>query len=212
MISSSLGDQVISIIILYDNVVATALPFVTPKYYVIFIHTAIRIGFELPGYTYDEPVFEEPIDEFFPSPTGRPENGPIFLAKEGNVISEQTFLVSIQVTDSAPSGTVIQPATIEQDYHITGPVAGMMVTVTFNPCEQRTPFRFTLFNDTLSEGNEAFQAYLSPEDARIMPDGTIEVFPSSRSPEILSSELFVTIVDDDGKFKKICGYICSYTS
>ena len=149
-------------------------------------------------------MFEEPIDEFFPSPTGRPENGPIFLAKEGNVISEQTFLVSIQVTDSAPSGTSIQPATIEQDYRITAPVAGRAiksVVETFHFFEQRIPFRFTLFPDTLPEGNETFQASVSPEDERVLPDGTTEVFPIALNPQFLSSEIFVTIIDDDRKFQ-----------
>ena len=154
-------------------------------------------------------MFEEPIDEFFPSPTGRPENGPIYLAKENNVISEQTFLVSIQVIDSVPSDTTsIQPATIEQDYHITAVVADMIVssvTETFNPFEQRIPFRFTLFPDTLPEGNEAFQASVSPEVRRVLPDGRIEVFPSALNPEFLSSKIYVHIIDD-GKFPTLNSY------
>ena len=78
----------------------------------------IRIGFELPGYTYTEPQFDEFVDQNYVSPTGQPENGPIFLIKENNVTSEQTFLVAFQVTDSAPSGT--QSATIDQDYRFAG--------------------------------------------------------------------------------------------
>ena len=76
-----------------------------------------------------EPEFEEFVDEIFLSPTGRPENGPIFLAKENNVTSEQTFLVSFQVTDSAPSGT--QSATIDQDYRFSGP--GQTIATNFSP-------------------------------------------------------------------------------
>ena len=37
---------------------------------VTYITLAIRIGFELPGYTYTEPPFDEIIDEFYVSPTG----------------------------------------------------------------------------------------------------------------------------------------------
>ena len=168
------------------------------------VTVAIRIGFELPEYTYNEPIFEEGVDEFLRSPTGRPENGPIFLAKEGNVTSEQTILVSIQVTDSTPSGTSIQPATIEQDYRITARLGSMIVTSvteSISSFEQRIPFRFTLFTDTLPEGNEAFQASVSSADTRVLPDGTVEVLPSALKPEILFSEILVTIIDDDRKFK-----------
>ena len=44
------------------------------------------------------------------SPTGYPENGPVFLIKEENVISEQIFLFSFQVADLAYSD--IQSAAI----------------------------------------------------------------------------------------------------
>ena len=91
-----------------------------------------------------EPEFEEFVDEIFLSPTGRPENGPIFLAKENNVTSEQTFLVSFQVTDSAPSGT--QSATIDQDYRFSGP--GQTIATNFFPSQQRILFPFELRADT----------------------------------------------------------------
>ena len=164
--------------------------------------TVIRIGFELvPGYTYTEPQFDEVIDQFFVSPTGRPENGPIYLIKEDNVTSEQTFLVSIQVTDSAPSGTNIQPATLRQDYIISPNTMRTSVSEIFNARDQRIPFAFTLLSDSVPEGTEAFQASVSPEDTRDLGGGIVEQFPTSLNPLRLASEVFITIEDDDRKFQ-----------
>ena len=56
----------------------------------VIVIVAIRIGFELPSYTYMEPMFEEAIDTFFEPESGLSVNGPIYLAKENNVTSEQT--------------------------------------------------------------------------------------------------------------------------
>ena len=169
-----------------------------PTYHTIIDTTiAIRIGFELPGYTYTEPQFDEFIDEFYVSPTGRPENGPIFLLKEDNVISEQTFLVSFEATDSVPSGT--QSAAIDQDYRFAGEDQTRQ-TEFFFPSQQRIPFPFELHADTLPEGTEAFQASASPEDTRELGGGIVEQFPTSLSPLTLSSEIFITILDNDRKF------------
>ena len=132
------------------------------------------------------------------SPTGLPANGPIHLVKE--VISEQTFLVFIQVTDSAPSGTNIQPATLDVDYRLAS-ADQTNVIETFPASEQRIAFPFTLFPDTLPEGNEAFRASVSPEATRVRPDGSIETFPTFLNPESLASEIFVVIEDDDRKFE-----------
>lgn len=59
-------------------------------------YLAISIGFELPEYTYTEPLLDTEINEFYFSPTGLAVNGPIYLAKENNVTSEQTFIVHIE--------------------------------------------------------------------------------------------------------------------
>ena len=144
----------------------------------------------------EPPEFDEFIDQFYVSPTGRPENGPIFLAKENNVISEQTFLVSFQVTDSAPSG--IQSATIDQDYRFAGP-GQTSQTNFFYPSQQRIPFPFELRADTLPEGTEAFQASVSPEDSRDIGGGMMEQFPTSLNPGILAPDIFIMILDDDRK-------------
>ena len=150
----------------------------------------------MPGYTYTEPQFDEIIDQFYVSPTGRPENGPIFLAKENNVTSEQTFLISLQVTDSAPSGT--PSATIDQDYRFLSPglTSGSDL---FFPSQQRILFLFELRADTLPEGTEAFQASVSPEDTRDISGGMVEQFPTSLNPQVLSSQIIITILDDDRK-------------
>ena len=150
-------------------------------------------------------MFEEIINQVFMSPTSLPVNGPIYLAKEDNVTSEQTFLLLIQATDSAPSGTNIQPATLDADYRISTPGQTSM-TLTFLATNnmiavQRINFQFTLFPDTLPEGNEAFRAGVSPQDTRVRPDGTIETFPTFLNPKSLTSETFVIIEDDDRKFE-----------
>ena len=158
---------------------------------------AIRIGFELPGYNYTEPQFDEFIDQQYVSLTGRPENGPIFLVKEDNVTSEQTFLVSLQVTDSAPSGT--QTAEFSEDYGFGSLPDQTSATENFRPSQQRIPFQFELFPDTFPEGDEAFQASVFPEST-LDVGGMIVQFPTSRNPLTLRSEIFITILDDDCKF------------
>ena len=151
-----------------------------------------------------EPMFEENIDQFYMSPTGLLIKGPIFLVKENGVISEQTFLLSIQVTDSAPSGPSIQPATLDVDYRI-GVAGQTSATITFFAFQQRIDFQFTLFPDVFPEGNEVFQASVSPQDTEMRPDGTILLFPTFLNPEYLAYEIFVVIEDDDRKFEKnIC--------
>jgi hypothetical protein len=109
------------------------------------------------------------------------------LIKEGNVTSEQTFLVSIDVTDTAPSG--IQSATFGQDYSVPTRIHSIF----FNSFEQRVPFAFTLLADAIAEGTEAFQARVSPEGTRDIGDGTVEQFPTSLNPISLAREIFITI-------------------
>jgi hypothetical protein len=154
---------------------------------------AIRIGFELPGYTYSEPPYYsiEVIDQFFVSATGRPKNGPIYLIKEDNVTSEQTFLVSINVTDEAPSG--IQSATFGQDYRLSVPTR--IHSIFFNASQQRVPFAFTLLADyyAFADGTEAFQARVSSEDTRDIGGGIVEQFPTFQNPISLASDVFITI-------------------
>ena len=137
-----------------------------------------------------EPEFSQLIDQLFMSPTGFPVNGPVYLTKEDGMVSEQSFLVGIQVTDSVPPGTGIQPAIIGDffDYHL---VRGdqSSVTLSFPASKSRINVPFTLLADSLPEETEAFQlASVSPEGMFI-------------SPETLTSETFVIIEDDDRKLK-----------
>ena len=115
------------------------------------------------------------------------------MLKEDNVTSEQTFLVSFQVTDS---GT--QSAAIDEDYRFAG-FGQTSQTEFFFPSQQRIPFQFELRADTLPEGTEAFQASVSPEDTRDIGVGLVEQFPTSLNPLNLRSEIFITILDNDCK-------------
>ena len=179
----------------------------------VLILLAIRIGFELPGYTYTEPLLDTLVDQFFmPSPGN---SGPIYLAKENNVISEQTFLVSVQITDSAPSGTAIQSATFRIDYGFS--MGGQTSeTLYFPPSQQRILVVFELLADTLPEGTEAFQASAYPEDTleTRAPNGTIiiERFPTPLSPHFLASEAFIIILDNDCKFYTYFVFFMHYVS
>ena len=164
----------------------------------LIVIAAIRIGFELPDYTYMEPMFEETIDTFFVPESGLPVNGPIYLAKENNVISEQTFLVVVQVSSSVPPGQSIQPATLDADYRLSAP--GTSVVLQFGPVVQRINFLFTLFTDTLPEGTEAFLASSAPADMTQLPDGRTVPVPTFLNPINLLAESFVIIEDDDREF------------
>ena len=167
----------------------------------VIVTVAIRIGFELPSYTYMEPMFEEAIDTFFEPESGLSVNGPIYLAKENNVTSEQTFLVVVQISHSVPQGQSIQPATLDVDYRVSAAQLGVTVVVLeFGPMVQRINFQFTLFSDTLPEGTEAFLASSAPADIAELPDGTTVPVSTFLNPNTLFAESFVIIEDDDREY------------
>lgn len=114
--------------------------------------------------------------------------------------SEQTFLLSIRVTDSAPFG--FYTATIGQDYKLPG--SRRTVTSIFFPFQQRVSFTFELLADTIPEPTEAFQASVSTEDTRDIGGGILEQFPTSLNPLTLQTELLIAIADDDCKFQPLC--------
>lgn len=114
--------------------------------HITFLCTAIRIGFEFPFYEFPEST---------PSPDG------IFLIKEDNRTSEQTF--SVLVTVKSPVSPLL-PATlqnvdptIEFDYSL-GSAGQSSVTRLFLPQFSMIPFDFSLNNDDLTEGLEGFMA------------------------------------------------------
>lgn len=147
-----------------------------------FFLTDIAIGFERPRYTFSEPQFSE---TFF--------DGPVFLVKENNRTSEQTFRVVFQVSSSTPDSS-IRPATISErlpngtelvnDY-VLSTAGRTTVVATFPASQQRIPFVFTLFPDTLSESTEAFQTSIAPEG-------------NSPAFSIPIAEAFIIIEDNDG--------------
>ena len=167
-----------------------------PHLLICFGNAVIRIGFELPRYTYMELDFDEEIDSTFVSPTNLTANGPIYLAKEDNVRSEQTFRIIVQAADSVPPNTQnINPATIGVDYSVgvrTTPV------VEFLPSMQKVNFKFTLRADNIPEGTEAFRASSSSEDTAEV-DGMEIDLPDYLPPSTLSAETFVIIEDDECK-------------
>ena len=136
-------------------------------------------------------MFEEVIDEFFEPESGLAVNGPIYLAKENNVISEQTFSVVVQASSSVPPGQGIQQASLDSDYRLTLPNGTTSVVLQFLPTFQRRNFPFTLFADDFPEGTEAFLASSAP--------GEGEEIPTYLNPERLSAETFIIIEDDDRK-------------
>ena len=167
---------------------------------IVIVANGIRIGFELPDYTYMEPMFDETIDTFFVPESRLSVNGPIYLAKENNVTSEQTFLVVVQISHSVPQGQSIQPATLDVDYRVSAAQLGVTVVLQFGPRVQRINFPFTLFPDTLPERTEAFLASLAPADFTHLPDGRTFPVPTFLNPISLFAESFVIIEDDDREF------------
>lgn len=160
----------------------------------VLLYVAIRIGFERPSYTYTEPRFEEFIDSsYVRSP------GPVYLVKENNVTSEQTFIVTIQVSSAVPPGRNIQPATIGSDYDL-GDRFTTTFTFIFRATSLRLNFPFALYSDDVPEPTEAFTATASPSDVfPQLPDGSVEVYPSFLNPINLTLQTFIVIEDDDSK-------------
>ena len=163
-----------------------------PHPLICFDNAVVRIGFEVPRYTYIEPEFDKVIDATFEPPTNLTVNGPIYLAKEDNVQSEQTFRIVVQVTESVPSGDSINPARIEDDYSIG---SGRRTDVEFLPHLQKVNFQFTLFPDNLPEGTEAFHANSSAEHHATVDGETFDL-PGYLPPVNLSAGTFAIIEDN----------------
>ena len=159
--------------------------------------TDIRIGFEQPSYTYTEPKYEEFIGtSFIPQEhSDSLANGPIYLAKEGNGSSEQTFSVVVQIasTSSVPSnsGQNIQPATHNEDYSLSK--INTHVVLPFLPGKQRINVPFTLFSDDIREGTEAFHLSSAPHSRSALPDETRVTLPTYLNPVHLFTDTFIII-------------------
>ena len=111
------------------------------------------------------------------------ENTEVFLVKENNAQSEQTFSLHIQIINSVPPNSGFSLATHNQDY------AGMpsSTIILFPPNFQRYPISFDLLPDNIPESTEAFQ--LSSESDRA---------PLFESPKNFFQQTFIVIEDNDG--------------
>ena len=107
------------------------------------------------------------------------------MAKENNVVTEQTFTISFYRTDSVPLGSGYAIARDGQDYRIAE-----AFLLDFFPSEQRINQHLVLMADTVLEATEAFQISLSTQR-----------LPSFYSADMLFSRAFVVIEDDDSKSK-----------
>ena len=112
----------------------------------------------------------------------------IFLAKENNVVSEQTFSVSLQINDFAPPNTDFAIAAFGFDY---GDISRSFTT-SFSPNFQRIPVSFAVFADSNPEQTEAFQINSAS-------DGT----PGFNIPNVFFAQSYVVLEDDDGTFEII---------
>ena len=151
----------------------------------LLFSSAIQIGFEQPSYVFLEPLFTEKfIDQ-------------VFLVKENDQLSEQTFRVEISVSDVSPSNST-RPAsltsqdtlgkTIDNDYRISNP-GQRSIVLSFTPNMQSISFNFALFPDLIVEGTEAFMVNAEPELST----------PSFLAPIFLSQNTFIIIEDNDSK-------------
>ena len=120
--------------------------------------TAISIGFQLPSYTYNEPVFDDVYS--------------IKLIKENNVTSEQFFSIYIQASDAVPEGT--NPATFIEDYQTGG-------VIPFFSYQQYLYIDVYIFRDRIIEGTEVFLLSSSVDRgfALEFPDYLPPMFPST---------------------------------
>lgn len=139
-----------------------------------------------------EPIFEETIDELFEPESNLPENGPIYIAKENNRSTEQTFLVYVHASTSVPthSEEVIHPATSNVDYSLSGALT--FVVLQFGPGQRNINVPLTLFSDDLSEGTESFLISMAADNTAEVDGKTVRV-PNYLNPISLTSESFIII-------------------
>ena len=135
-------------------------------------------------------MFEITIDKYFTPHSGSLVNGPIYLAKEGNGSSEQTFSVVIQIASPSNSGQNIQPATHNEDYSLS--VSQTHVTLPFLPDDQRINVPFILFADDIPEETEAFYLSSAPNNI-VLPNQTRVTLPTYLNPIHLSTDTTIII-------------------
>lgn len=141
------------------------------------LYAAIRIGFGMQAYTFEEPDF----DDFFE----------VFLEKENNVTSEQTFLISLTVRDSVPINSGFDIAEFGVDY---GAIPRTAFIQSFLPGEKRLPISFELRRDFIPERTEGFEISSSNDERE-------PSFLPPRQP--LYPQTFVIIEDDDRMYLNV---------
>ena len=152
-----------------------------------------------------EPMFEETIDQFFVPPANSTISGPVFLLKENDVVSEQTFLIVIEVSEATPPNQYnVYRATRGADF-----TSADSLVVQFLPGYQRINFQFNLLPDVFPEETESFLVTSAPEDSGLI-NGVIFDAPSFLPPVTLSDRTFIIIEDNDRKFHEAHAYITSY--
>ena len=136
---------------------------------------AIRIGFELPSYTFIEPPIEEPVQ--------------IYLATEDGRVSEQTFSVHFEL-GAFNSSEIYQSAVLDEDY-----VAQGVTEIILHPFTPRISYRFTLLPDDDTTPGET-------ESFSIISSNSINTrFPTFLLPEVLSPMVEVVIIEHDAESK-----------
>ena len=148
----------------------------------LYLLSDIQIGFQNASYTFQEPQFETEIDSV------------VFLEKQGGRISEQCYVVIVDLNKVTPNAN-IQPATLstvdaDNDYIVSTPGAYVAV-LEFSPDAQHLDFPFILFPDDVAEGTEAFRASLQPSENLLHPAFT------DPSAGVLYSSTYIHIIDDD---------------
>ena len=123
----------------------------------------------------------------------------MFLIRENNQETEQTFSVDLTVGD--PGGN-IRPATIQTsnthqsfDYSFGLPDLTKLNRL-FAPTDDRIPFVFSLNPDLAVEGTETFQA----TSAQVTPSGDFPVFQPPAGVTAFATTL-IHILDNDGKYQ-----------
>ncbi len=133
----------------------------------------------------------------------------MFLEKQNNRISEQSYVVIIGVNAATPPG--VRAALLssvnetgflsDNDYVVTSPDSTTFL-LEFGPEDQLLGFTFTLYPDMIAEGTEAFQASSQPTENPQDPSFT------APSAGVLFPSTFIIIADDDRKFGCII-FVCA---
>ena len=92
-------------------------------------------------------------------------------------MSEQTFLIDIEASDTLFLGAPVREATFGEDYRLLG-TNGSTVVITFPPSAQRVPVDFVLLPDDIPEVDEGFFVSSTPSES---PDAPI--FLESEIPQ-----------------------------